>query len=270
MDRAIDRNGPQPGTVYLVGAGPGDPGLLTLRAAELLAGATEVYHDHLVSGDVLARCGPQARLVDVGKVGHGPQCAQGAIEQRLVASARSGHRVVRLKGGDPMLFGRGADEALALRAAGVAFEIVPGVSSALAAPTYAGIPLTARGHASSVTIATGHALSGGPAPIPVADTIVVLMGISNAAMIRDQLVATGLSPSTPAAVVEWGTCRRQRVLTSTLGDLPDAIARAAVVAPAVIVIGEVVRLRERLEGHAGAPDRSCTELSFLSQSPTYL
>ena len=150
LDPHSRRRDPQPGVVYLVGAGPGDPGLLTLRAAELLAGATEVYYDYLVSGGVLARCAAGARLVNVGKVGHGPATAQGEIERQLVASARAGHRVVRLKGGDPLLFGRGAEEALALDAAGIPFEIVPGVSSALAVPAYAGIPVTARGHAASV------------------------------------------------------------------------------------------------------------------------
>ena len=237
---------PQPGVVYLVGAGPGDPGLLTLRAAALLAGATEVYYDHLVSEDVLALCGRSARLVNVGKIGHGAATAQHDIEHRLVAAARRGERVVRLKGGDPLLFGRGAEEAIALEAAGVPFEIVPGVSSALAVPACAGIPVTARGIAASVAIVTGHSVSGGPAAIPLADTIVILMGVSNAAIIRDQLLATGLAPTTPAAVVEWGTCARQRVVTGTIADLPDAIARDGIGAPSIIVIGEVVRLRARL------------------------
>ena len=232
--------------MYLVGAGPGDPGLLTLRAAALLESATEVYYDHLVSDDVLARCGPHARLVNVGKIGHGAATAQRHIEDQLVAAAKAGHRVVRLKGGDPLLFGRGAEEAMALEAAGVPFEIVPGVSSALAVPAYAGIPVTARGYAASVAIVTGHSMAGGPASIPLADTIVVLMGVANAAMIRDQLLATGLAAATPAAVVEWGTCARQRVLISTLCDLPATIADAGIGAPAIIVIGEVVRLRDRL------------------------
>ena len=233
--------------MYLVGAGPGDPGLLTLRAADLLAGASEVYYDHLVSDGVLARCAPGARLVNVGKIGHGPQTAQHDIERQLVHAARAGHRVVRLKGGDPMLFGRGAEEALALEAAGVPFEVVPGVSSALAVPVSVGIPVTARGYASSVAIVTGHSLAGAPAPIPSADTIVVLMGVSNAAAIRDQLIAVGLAPATPAAVVEWGTCARQRAVDCTLADLPEVIARHGFGPPAILVIGEVVRLRTRLD-----------------------
>jgi uroporphyrin-III C-methyltransferase len=261
----------QPGTVFLVGAGPGDPGLLTLRAAELLAGATEVFYDYLVSDGVLALCGAGARLVNVGKIGHGPATAQRDIEQRLIASARAGHRVVRLKGGDPLLFGRGAEEALALEAAGVRFEIVPGVSSALAVPACAGIPVTARGHASSVAIVTGHSLAGGPAPIPAADTIVVLMGVSNAAAIRDQLIATGLAPDTPAAVIERGTCAGQRTIAVTLAELPAAIAREQIGAPAVLVIGEVVRLRGRLDWRSrteSASGEGCTSPSLHALTTT--
>ena len=254
-------NPPHGGTVYLVGAGPGDPGLLTMRASELLAGASVVFHDYLVSAGVLARCSPEARLVNVGKVGHGPQTAQRSIERQLVASARAGHRVVRLKGGDPLLFGRGAEEALALAAAGIPFEIVPGVSSALAAPAYAGIPVTARGYATSVAIVTGHSTAGTPAAIPAADTIVVLLGIANAAAIRDQLLATGRAPQTPVAIIEWGTCEAQRVVTCTLETLPDLIANEHLGAPSILVIGEVVRLRDRLDWHgkAARPLETCLQ-----------
>ena len=251
MSAAIPASAARPGSVYLVGAGPGDPGLLTLRAAELLATADVVFHDYLVSAAILGRCRAGARLVDVGKVGHGPQTAQGAIERALVEAARAGARVVRLKGGDPLLFGRGVEEALALADADVPFEIVAGVSSAFAVPAAAGIPVTARGVATSVAVVTGHSLSGAPAPIPCADTIVVLMGVANADAIRDQLLATGLAPETPAAVIERGTCPGQRVLTSTLAELPSQIARANIGAPAILVIGEVVGLRLRL---ARAPE----------------
>jgi uroporphyrin-III C-methyltransferase len=254
-------NPPRAGTVYLVGAGPGDPGLLTMRASELLAGASVVFHDYLVSDGVLARCSPEARLVNVGKIGHGPQTAQGSIETQLVAWARAGHRVVRLKGGDPLLFGRGAEEALALVAAGIPFEIVPGVSSALAVPAYAGIPVTARGYAASVAIVTGHSTDGSPAAIPAADTIVVLMGVANAAAIRDQLLVTGHTPETPVAIIEWGTCEAQRVVTGTLETLPDLIARENFGAPSILVIGEVVRLRDRLDWHgkAARPLETCPQ-----------
>jgi uroporphyrin-III C-methyltransferase len=238
-----------PGTVYLVGAGPGDPGLLTVRALELIRQADVVLHDHLVSAEILAECRHRAQIIDVGKVGHGPQADQGVIERQLVAFARTGGRVVRLKGGDPFLFGRGSEEASALRAANVPFEIVPGVSSAMAAPAYAGIPLTARGVAASVAIVTGHCAQSGatPAAIPDADTIVVLMGIANAEAIRDQLMAAGRSADTPAAVIEWGTCARQRVVVGTIATLQDIITRAGMQAPAVIVIGGTVGLRPVLD-----------------------
>ena len=228
----------------------------------MLAGATEVYHDYLVSEGVLACCNPQARLIDVGKTGHGPQTAQDVISGQLVASARAGHCVVRLKGGDPLLFGRGAEEALELDAAGIPFEIVPGVSSALAVPACAGIPLTARGQATSVAIVTGHSISGGPASIPAADTIVVLMGVANAADHSRSTRRNRPRSAYPSAVIEWGTWARQRVITATLDDLPDAIARAGVGAPAVLVIGEVVRLRSRLarntDGTAEASAQRCS------------
>ena len=237
------------GTVYLVGAGPGDPRLLTVRALELLRSADVVLYDHLVSVEILAACNARARMVAVGKVGHGPQADQAAIGQALIAFARAGCCVVRLKGGDPLLFGRGAEEAAALRRANIAFEIVPGVSSAMAAPAYAGIPLTARGVASSVAIVTGHCAqcSERPAALPVADTIVVLMGVANAAALRDQVIAAGRSRDTPAAVIEWGTCAQQRVAVGTVATLPDVIAREGLGAPAVIVIGETVGLRPLVE-----------------------
>jgi uroporphyrin-III C-methyltransferase len=238
----------QPGTVYLVGAGPGDPRLLTVRALDLLRRADVVLHDHLVSTEILEECGRRARRINVGKVGHGPQADQAAIEGQMIALAQSGHGVVRLKGGDPFLFGRGAEEACALRAAGIPFEIIPGVSAALAAPAYAGIPLTARGVAASVAIVTGHcAHSGAPSEIPLADTIVVLMGVAQAAAIRDRLLDAGRGPDTPAAVIEWGTCANQRITVAALATLPDAIARERVQAPAVIVIGDTVNLRTVLD-----------------------
>jgi len=185
----------------------------------------------------------------VGKVGHGLQADQSAIERQLIAFARAGQRVVRLKGGDPFVFGRGADEALALRRANVPFEIIPGVSSAIAAPAYAGIPLTARGVAMSIAIVTGHCARSGETPttLPVADTLVVLMGVANAEPLRDQLIAAGRSGDTPAAIIEWGTCAQQRVAVGTVATLPAIITREAIRAPAVIVIGETVGLRPLLD-----------------------
>ena len=237
-----------PGTVCIVGAGPGDPGLLTVRALHLIRQADVVLHDHLVSVEILAECGPHTVLIDVGKVGHGHQADQTAIEEQLVTFAALGLHVVRLKGGDPFIFGRGSEEALALRAAGIPFEIVPGVSSAIAAPAYAGIPLTARGVAASVAIVTGHcATSRSTVTIPQADTVVVLMGVASADAIRDAVIASGRSADTPVAVIERATSAEQRVATTTLATLPDVIAEYRLRAPAVIVIGETVRLRSKLE-----------------------
>jgi uroporphyrinogen III methyltransferase / synthase len=233
------------GAVYLVGAGPGDPGLLTVRALQLIEGADVVLHDQLVSAEILASCNPKARRVDVGKAGHGRQIAQADIEGQLIAYALAGLAVVRLKGGDPLLFGRGSEEAAALRAAGIPFEIVPGVSSALAVPAYAGIPLTARGIASSVAIMTGHCAQSRMLPenLPTADTIVVLMGVANAVALRQRLTAAGRSSDTPAAVIEWGTRGCQRVAVATLDTLPEVIERTGIGPPAVIVVGETVKLR---------------------------
>jgi uroporphyrin-III C-methyltransferase len=251
-----------PGTVYLVGAGPGDPGLLTVRALELIHNADVVLHDHLITREILAECNPGARLIDIGKVGHGPQTSQTAIEQQMISLARAGRSVVRLKGGDPLLFGRGAEEAIALRGADVPFEIVPGVSSALAAPAYAAIPLTMRGIASTVAIMSGHCARTGlpPTSVPSADTIVVLMGVANAVAVRDGLLASGRRGDTPAAVIEWGTCARQRVSVGTLATLPEIIAGEGRKAPAVIVIGDVVGMRAMMDW------RSCQSLVLRHSS----
>lgn len=234
--------------MYLVGAGPGDPDLLTLRARDLLASCDAVVYDHLVNPCLLDHAAPGAERRYAGKVGHGPRHAQRAIEAALVDRARRGLRVVRLKGGDPLIFGRGGEEAAALAAAGVPFEIVPGVSSALAAPAYAGIPLTHRGVASSVAIVTGHGADadGSVAQAAGADTVVVLMGMARIRDVVDELIGAGRLPSTPAAVIARGTCQAQRVVTAPLGALPAAVAREGLAAPAVIVVGEAVRLRGAL------------------------
>src|SRR5918997_661322 len=214
--------------VYLVGAGPGDPGLLTVRGHTLLAGADVVLYDGLVDARVLALVSPRATLVDVGKTypgshpagggagqrgGHGGP-SQAEIEALLVAYGRRGGQVVRLKGGDPFVFGRGGEEALALAAAGIAFEVVPGVSAAVAVPAYAGIPVTHRGLAASVAVVTGHEAAEPPAGharvdwtalATAADTLVILMGVGRLADIVPRLLAGGRAPQTPAAVVERGT-----------------------------------------------------------------
>ena len=248
------------GTVYLVGAGPGDPGLLTLRARDLLAGCDAVVYDYLVNPELLGHVPPHAERVYVGKVGGGRQTPQSDINRLLAELARAGKRVVRLKGGDPFLFGRGGEEAEALRVAGVPFEVVPGVSSALAAPAYAGIPLTHRGLASSVAVFTGtHAdgdpEAGGLAQLAAADTLVVLMGMSRLRELAEELIAAGRPPETPAAVVRWGTYEGQQTVTGTLRTIKDEVDRAGVRAPAVVVVGEVVSLRGRLNWFEGVSAR---------------
>ena len=239
----------RPGTVYLVGAGPGDPELLTLRAQTLLASCDIILYDHLVNPLLLDHAPAHAERRYTGKVGHGSQHCQRDIEQALVDLALRRLRVVRLKGGDPLLFGRGGEEAAALAAAGIPYEIVPGVSSALAVPAYAGIPLTHRGVASSVAIVAGQCLPECdrlPAATAGADTIVVLMGVARLRLIARRLLDAGRPAATPAAAIEWGTCDHQIEVIATLGTLADAVVAQGLTAPAVIVIGEVVRLRDRL------------------------
>jgi uroporphyrin-III C-methyltransferase len=230
-------------TVALVGAGPGDPGLLTRRGAELLASAEVVVHDRLIARELLDLAPASAERIDVGK-GPGQSGLQADINELLVRHGRSGRRVVRLKGGDPFVFGRGGEEAEALRRAGVEVEVVPGVSSAFAAPAAAGIPVTHRNVSTSVTVVTGHA--GDPA-LPGVDwdalgrldgTLVILMGMGARAAITARLLAAGRAPTTPVAVVHWGTTERQRVVRTDLAHLPDV----DLAAPAAIVVGPVAGL----------------------------
>ncbi len=226
-------------TVWLVGAGPGDPDLLTVRAARLLAGADVVVHDALVGAGVLELLRPDVELIDVGKR-PGRPVPQELINTLLVQLGRSGRQVVRLKGGDPFVFGRGGEEALALVEAGVEVEVVPGVSSAFAAPGAAGIPVTHRGVSAAVTVVTGHRRAGEPdvdwrALGRVGGTIVVLMGVAQRAVIAAELVAGGLSPDTPVAAVTSATTDGQVVLRGTLGDLGVLEVRS----PSTIVIGAV-------------------------------
>jgi uroporphyrin-III C-methyltransferase len=249
---SIEPGRAEAGRVYLVGAGPGDPGLLTLRARDLLATCDSVLHDQLVAREILAFVRPGAEKLAVGKIGHGVQVAQEEIHRLLIERARAGQGVVRLQGGCPTLFGRVAEEALALRAAGIEFEIVPGVTSALAAPAYAGMPLTHRGVASSVAIVAGHC-AGPAAPLTAvahADTLVILMGVRSLPRIAAELMAAGRDPETPAALIQEGTAARQRVVCATLDTLAAEVQREGLGAPAVIVVGEVVRLREQIEWFA--------------------
>jgi uroporphyrin-III C-methyltransferase len=238
-------------TVSLVGAGPGDPGLLTRRGAELLARADVVIHDRLVSHELLELAPPGVRLIDAGK-SPGTSDSQSEITAQLIEYGRTGQNVVRLKGGDPFLFGRGGAEAEALDRAGVAYEVVPGVSSALAAPAAAGIPVTHRGLASSVTVVTGHVGDSAAGGVDWASlgraggTLVILMGMSERARISAALVSSGRDPDTPVAVVHWGTTARQQVVRSTL----DGLAAVELPAPSVIVVGPVAGM-DLGSGHGG-------------------
>ena len=246
-------SGARPGVVYLVGAGPGDPGLMTARALDLIASADAIYHDRLIPPGALDAAGGDAELVYVGKEPGRPSMPQDEISERLVEAARSGRSVVRLKGGDPFVFGRGGEEAEAMRAAGIEFEIVPGVTAGVAAPAYAGIPVTHRDDASAVAFVTGHE---DPAKEETAldwealarfpGTLVLYMGVKRLAENAAALVAGGRDPDEPAAAVERGTMAGQRTVAATLGTLAAEVERAAIGAPAVIVVGEVVGRRDVL------------------------
>jgi uroporphyrinogen III methyltransferase/synthase len=255
------------GVVYLVGAGPGDPGLMTARALELIASADAIFHDRLIPPGALDGAREEAELVYVGKIptdvpatkglrGHpraGTSVPQGDINERLIEAARAGKSVVRLKGGDPFVFGRGGEEGEALRAAGIEFEVVPGVTAGVAATAYAGIPVTHRDDASAVAFVTGHedpekeesaldwkALAGFPG------TLVFYMGVKRLAENAAALVAAGRDAGEPAAAIERGTMDGQRTVVATLGTLAEAVEREGIGAPALIVVGPVVRRREQL------------------------
>jgi uroporphyrinogen III methyltransferase/synthase len=241
------------GIVYLVGAGPGDPGLVTVRAVELIASADVILYDRLIPREALDHASPEAELVYVGKQGGGPQMPQGDIGRLLVEHARAGRRVVRLKGGDPFVFGRGGEEALVLREAGIPFEVVPGVTAGVAAPAYAGIPVTHRDAASGVAFVTGHEdpAKDGPAIDWAAlarfpGTLVFYMGIRALPRIAEQLTAQGRPGSEPAAVIERGTLPDQRTLRATLADIAEQAAEENIRAPAIALVGPVAALRDDL------------------------
>ena len=241
------------GRVYLVGAGPGDPGLLTLRGREVLALADVVVYDALISLRLLDYAPAAAERIYAGKRSSHHTLSQDEINRLLVEKARGGACVVRLKGGDPYVFGRGGEEALALAAAAIEFEVVPGVTAAVAAAAYAGIPLTHRDLASAVGLVTGHEADdkadsaldwGGLARWK--GTLVFYMGVANLPTISGNLIAHGRAAATPAAVIQWGTTPRQKVVAGTLESLPGLVAAAGLAPPALILVGEVVVLRERL------------------------
>ena len=241
------------GIVHLVGAGPGDPGLLTVRARDLIAAADVILYDRLVPPEALDGARDDAELVYVGKEGGGPSMPQDEIDGLLVEHGRAGRRVVRLKGGDPFVFGRGGEEALVLREAGIACEVVPGITAGVAAPAYAGIPVTHRDLASGVAFVTGHedpakpeSALDWPALARFPGTLVFYMGVRALPRIAERLVAGGRPAAEPAAVIERGTLPGQRTVLATLGDIAERAAEAAIRAPAVTLVGEVAALRERL------------------------
>lgn len=244
------------GRVFLVGAGPGDPGLLTVRGREVLTEADVVLYDSLIGDELLKYCREVAEKIFVGKRAGQHALTQDEINALIIEHAKSSKTVCRLKGGDPFVFGRGGEEALACVANNIAFEIIPGVSSAIAAPAYAGIPVTHRDVAKSFAVVTGHTKSDEALPeeFPRADTSIFLMGVRALPKIVAALLSRGEAPSTPVALVRWGTTEQQRVVTGTLETIEAEVERARLKPPALIVVGEVVKLREQL----GWFDNACT------------
>ncbi|WP_299310306.1 uroporphyrinogen-III C-methyltransferase [uncultured Halomonas sp.] len=245
------RSGGAPGSVSLVGAGPGDPELLTLKALRRLQQADVILHDRLVSAEILALANPEAERHYVGKARSDHSLPQEEINQALVNWARAGKRVVRLKGGDPFIFGRGGEELETLAAADIPVEVVPGITAASGCAAYAGIPLTHRDHAQSVRFVTGHLKNGSaeldwPCLARPGQTLVFYMGLHGLPEICRQLVAHGLAAETPVALIEQGTTARQRVHRGTLADLPDRLAQVSPRPPTLIIVGGVVGLHDRL------------------------
>ena len=254
----------QNGVVYLVGAGPGDPDLLTLKAARLLQLADVVVYDNLVSEGVVQLIRPAAEKIYVGKQTNRHTLPQAEINQLLVSLAQQGKQVVRLKGGDPFIFGRGGEELEVLADAGVAFEVVPGITAASGVSCYAGIPLTHRDYAQSCVVTTGHLKDGTldldwPSLARENQTVVIYMGLGAIAQIAEQLVRHGMPADMPAAMVERGTTARQRVVTGTLATLPDLVRTMGLQSPSLIVVGKVVSLSRRLQWFAGAASHAASQ-----------
>lgn len=249
------------GRVYLVGAGPGDPELITVKGLRCLRAADVVVYDRLANPSLLDEVSVHAELIFVGKQTGYCSLRQEDINALLIEQAHLGRNVVRLKGGDPCVFGRGGEEALALAEAGIAFEIVPGISSAIAVPAYAGIPVTQRGQSGVLTIVTGHEQPGRSASLVdwealarVDGTLVILMGVATLSAITQQLVRGGMARETPAAVIEQGTTARQRQVTGVLADIAERAEVAGLRSPAIVVIGRVVELSGPLSWFVPSPE----------------
>ena len=247
---------PEAGTVYLVGAGPGDPGLITVRGQHCLRHADVVLYDRLVHPDLLAEAPVSARRIFVGKSPGRPGLGQELIHRLLILHARRGQVVVRLKGGDPFVFGRGSEEAVALDAAGIPWEVVPAVSSAFGVPARAGIPLTHRGLARGFAVITGHRLDDDDldwSALATLDTVVVLMGVATLAATVRQLMRHGRAPATPVAVISRGTLPDEQVVVGRLTTIVEQTRQAAIEPPATVVIGEVARFHEELHVATAPP-----------------
>jgi uroporphyrin-III C-methyltransferase len=240
------------GKVYLVGAGPGDPGLLTMKAYQLLSQAQVVVYDALVSPEILALITPTAEVIDAGKRMGRHSLPQTDTTQLLIQKSQQAEIIVRLKGGDPFIFGRGGEELADLVAAGVSVEVVPGVTAGIAAPAYAHIPLTHRDYSSSVVFVTGHESAGKYRPAvnwsaiaQAAETIVIYMGIHNLSYIIAKLLQAGLSADLPIALIRWGTTPHQSELIATIGSIEEQVKSTNFTAPAIIVVGQVVNFRQQ-------------------------
>ena len=240
------------GIVYIVGGGPGDPGLITVKGLECLRRADVILYDRLIARELLSEAPPHAELIDVGKEPKRHRRSQDEINELLIEKAHEGKIVVRLKGGDPFVFGRGGEECLALAEAGVRYEVIPGVSSAIAVPAYAGIPVTQRGVTTAFTVVAGHVGSADSdidwAAISRIGTIVFLMGVEHLPQIVSALIAHGRSGDTPAALIQEGTTLNQLIVSGTLANIVEKTREIR--PPAVLIVGEVVRLHEQLDWFA--------------------
>ncbi|KON91786.1 uroporphyrinogen-III C-methyltransferase [Rossellomorea marisflavi] len=252
------------GKVYLVGAGPGDPDLLTIKGLKAIQQADVILYDRLVNKELLTHAKEGADLIYCGKLPHYHTMKQETINRFLIKYASGSKVVVRLKGGDPFVFGRGGEEAEALAAKSIPFEVVPGITSGIAASAYAGIPVTHRNVSASVAFVTGHAhgeedeekwegLAKG------VDTLAIYMGVGNLPFIRDRLIRYGKSPETPVALVHWGTTDVQKTVTGTLADIVDVVKKEGVQNPSMIIVGEVVRFREKIKWFENMPEPAISE-----------